>query len=212
MQCLLQPHNAASCARGHGEADEDAFALMRVANAHSVYATPRYQTWRNSSFGRRSVGEPRSSHTRCTNAPRAMCATSASDVAPSATIFAEPWDSEVFARTASSQSCSAIFWTWRCSSFHFAHPLRPRLIVAAWRPHHCSSDVLPSIAATMQTASADVLLPSMRQATTTFASISPKEVVPPTEIHSSANGHGHAALLTQSLDNPYGVTHMTTPE
>ena len=133
MQCLLQPPNAASCARGHGEADEDAFALMRVANAHSVYATPRYQTWRRSSFGRLSVGEPRSSHTRCTNAPRAMCATSASDVAPSATIFAEPWDSEVFARTASSQSCSAIFWTWRCSSFHFAHPTPATAHRGAWR-------------------------------------------------------------------------------
>jgi hypothetical protein len=213
MQCFLQPHNAASYARGHGEADADAFALMRVANAHSVYATPRYQTWRKSSFGRLSVGEPRLSHTRCTNAPRAMCATSASDVAPSATIFAEPWDSEVFARTASSQSCSAIFWTWRCSSFHFAHPLRPRLIEAAWAAHHPSSRRLAvDFAATMQTASAAIPLPRMRQATTTFASISPREVVPPTEIHSAANGHGHAALLTQSLDNPYGVTHMTTPE
>jgi hypothetical protein len=89
MQCLLQLRNAVPCAQGLGEADEDAIAPMRVANAHSVYATLLYQTWRKSPCGRRSVGEPRSSHTPFTNAPRAMCATSASDVAPSATIFAE---------------------------------------------------------------------------------------------------------------------------
>ncbi len=92
---------------------------MRVANALSVYATPLYQTWRKSSFGRLYVGEPRSSHTPSTNARRAMCATSARDAAPSATIFAESWDLAVLARTASSQSSSAIFWTWtlRCSQF-----------------------------------------------------------------------------------------------
>jgi len=44
---------------------------MRVANALSVYATPLYQTWRKSSFGRLYVGEPRSSHTPSTNARRA---------------------------------------------------------------------------------------------------------------------------------------------
>jgi hypothetical protein len=107
-------HNAACSAHGHGAVDEDAFAPTPAANALSVCATRLCQTWRRSSFGQLSVGEPRSSRTRSTNAVRALCATSASGVAPSATIFAEPWDWEEHARTASSQSCSAISWIWRC--------------------------------------------------------------------------------------------------
>ena len=130
IQLLPQPHNAACCARGRVAAGGDAFALMRVANALSVYAILLYQTWRKSSFGRLSVGEPRSSHTPSTNARRAMCATSARDGAPSATIFAESWDLEVLARTVSSQSYSAISWTWRCSPDrerrHRPIPKKPR--------------------------------------------------------------------------------------
>jgi hypothetical protein len=106
---------------------------MRAANALSVYATPLYQTWRKSSFGRLYAGEPRSSLIRSTNARRAMCATSARDGAPSATIFAEPWDLEVLARTASSQSYSAIFWTWtlRCRPLDANSLLRRR---SPWGP------------------------------------------------------------------------------
>src|SRR5262252_4784606 len=91
-------HNAACSAHGHGAVDEDAFAPTHAANALSVCATRLCQTWRRSSFGQLSVGEPRSSRTQFTNAVRAMCAPSASGVAPSATIFAEPWDWEELAR------------------------------------------------------------------------------------------------------------------
>jgi hypothetical protein len=46
---------------------------------------------------------------------------------------------------------------------------------------------------------------------TLFAAILTKEVVPThRNPQRRANGCGHAALLTQSLDNPFGVTHMTT--
>jgi hypothetical protein len=115
VQRLLPSHNAACSAHGHGAVDEDAFALTRAGNALSVCATQPCQTWRRSFFGRLSAGEPRSSRTRFTNAVRAMCVTSVSGVVPSATIFAEPWDWEERARTASSRSCSAISWTWMCS-------------------------------------------------------------------------------------------------
>jgi hypothetical protein len=186
VQRLPPSHNAACSAHGHGAVDEDAFALTRAANALSVCATQPCQTWRRSFFGQLSVGEPRSSRTPFTNAVRAMCATSVSGVVPSATIFAEPWDWEERARTASSQSCSAISWTWMCSPNSTSAPPR------CSRHRHKEKQ-------------------GHRPAMTLFAGILTKEVLPThRNPQRRANGCGHAALLTQSLDNPSGVTHMTT--
>ena len=108
--------NGVCCALIHAEAAAVAFAPMRVSSAHFASATLPCQTWRKSSFERRSASEPHLSRTPSMNARRATCATSASDAAPSAITFAESWVSAVRARIVSSQSCSAISWTWRCST------------------------------------------------------------------------------------------------
>ena len=182
IQLLPQPHNAACCARGRVAPGGDAFALMRVANALSVYAILLYQTWRKSSFGRLSVGEPRSSHTPSTNARRAMCATSARDGAPSATIFAESWDLEVLARTVSSQSYSAISWTWilRCS------PLDANSTTAT--AVSLGADVFGSRLRFDKALPLGAPIPNPKRETAVFASISTKKEVGchHADIHSGA--------------------------
>jgi hypothetical protein len=110
-------HNGACCALIHAAAVVVAFAPMRVSNARFASATLPCRTWRKGSFGPLSADAPRSSRTPSTNVLRATCATSASDAAPSAIIFAESWVSAVLARTASSRSCSVICWIWRCSLY-----------------------------------------------------------------------------------------------
>jgi hypothetical protein len=112
---LRSPQNVVCCALNHVAAAAGAFAPMPAANAPSACATPRYQTWRKRFCGRRSASEPRSSRTPSMNAQPATSATSASSAVPSAIVFAKSWASAVLARSASSQSCSAISWTWRCS-------------------------------------------------------------------------------------------------
>jgi hypothetical protein len=112
---LCSPQNVVCCARNHVAAAAVAFAPTRAANAPSACATPRYQTWRKRFCGRRSASEPHSSRTPSMNAQPATSATSASSGVPSAIVFAKSWASAALARIASSQSCSAISWTWRCS-------------------------------------------------------------------------------------------------
>jgi len=126
------PLNGVCCALIHAVAAAVAFAPMLAANVPSVCAIPRCPTWRKSSFERRSANEPHSSRTPSTNAQRATRATSASNAAPSAIIFAKSWGSAVLARIASSLSCSAISWTWRCSPdrnpWHRSDPQEPRAV------------------------------------------------------------------------------------
>jgi hypothetical protein len=97
---------------------------MPAANVPSVSATPLCQTWRKRFFGRLSASEPHSSRTPSMNVQPATCATSASNAAPIAIISAELWVSAVLARIASSQSYSAISWTWRYST-----PTLPSIVV-----------------------------------------------------------------------------------
>jgi len=127
VQLNLTPHNRARCAPIHGGAAVVAFAPISAARRLFVCAIPPCQTWRKGSFERLSAGAPHSSRTPSTNAPRATCATSASDAAPSATISAEPWVSAVLARTASSRFCSVTSWIWRCSPYWIpSHRPAPR--------------------------------------------------------------------------------------
>jgi len=108
-------HHTVCCALNHVAVAAVAFAQMRAVSVPSVCDTPPCPTLRKSCCGRHFASAPPSSRTPSMNAQRVTCATSASGAAQSAITFAESWVSAVLARTATSQFCSAISWTWRCS-------------------------------------------------------------------------------------------------